>query len=321
VAAVIDFFIELAKETWATAWRVLKLIIPVTFIVKIIDLLGFIQIIAQFLAPVFELIGLPPSFGLVWTTTATANIYSGMYVFLNYTQQQTYTTAQVTVLSTMMLLAHSLLIELQVSRRVGVRRRFMLPLRVGAAFLAGYLLNLIFSTFHLLQQPNQSILPQGAHSQQFVWYVWLLEQLKNYSLIVLVIFGIMLMMKLLKLLGVIHFLQEKLAPAVATLGMGRHIIPMTIIGLLLGLVFGAALIINEKDQNPNIHKREFVYAMVLLGLCHAVVEDTLLVMGLGANIWGVLVYRSVFSFAFSYIFVRLSRLAFFRTKLKYITAK
>ncbi len=293
--------------------------IPVSIIVKAFDLLGFIEILGEVLAPVMELIGLPASFGLVCATTASANIYSGIYVFLNYSENQVFTQAQVTVLGTMMLLAHSLPLELEVANRVGVKRWFMFLIRISALFLAGFSLNMLLKAGNWFQNKNVAIFPKAAQTQEFIWYNWVVDQLKNYAIVVLIIFAILLVMKLLKRLGVIKYLQEKLTPLLKTLGMSKEILPMTLIGMILGLVFGSALIIKEKDENPSIHKKDFVYAMVLLGLCHAIIEDTLLLMGIGSSIIGILFFRTIFALIFTYFFVAISNTKFFKNKINWIT--
>ncbi len=307
------------KDTWQTAWRVLKIMIPVSVIVKVLDLLGFITILGDWLAPVMEWMGLPTSFGLITATTAFANLYSGIYVFTNFTGSESYTQAQVTVLALMMLLAHTLPIELEVANSVGVKRWFMFLVRFSSVFLAGITLHKILFWGAWLQGKSVPIFTNTSQKLQYVWYEWIAAQLKNYAFIIIIIFCILLMMKLLKYFGIITFLQKTLAPMLKILGMNKEILPMTLVGILVGLVFGSALIIKEKEENPNIHPKDFVYAMVLLGLCHAIIEDTLLVMGIGASIWGVLLFRIIYSLGFTYAFVNISRLNFFKKHLKWIS--
>jgi hypothetical protein len=309
----------LINETLRTAWKVLKIMIPVSIIVKILDLLGFIEVIGRWLAPAMELIGLPPSFGLICATTATANIYSGIYVFLNYSENLTYTQAQVTVLATMMLIAHSLPLELEVANRVGVKRWFMFSIRIFALFSSGFILNKIFVWGNWYQAINIPLYPKPNKSPEFIWYKWVFEQLQNYAIIVVIIFAILLLMKVLKHFGIIAQLQKSLLPILKALGMSKEILPMTLLGMILGLVFGSALIINEKDENPTIDKKDFVYAMVLLGLCHAIIEDTLLLVGIGASLWGILLFRVVYSLIFTYLFVKMAEMPFFKKRLYLIT--
>lgn len=314
-----NHLIILIKETWQTSWKVLKLIIPVSIIVKIIDLLGFIEVLGSWMSPLMSLIGLPPSFGLIWATTACANIFSGLYVFMNYANNQQFTVAQVTVLATMMLMAHSLPIELEVASRVGVKRWFMFLVRFGAAFFAGFLLNIILKFGHFLQETNTAFYPKPEKKPAFIWYEWAFEQLQNYVFIILIIFTVMLIMKLLAYFSLIEYLQNSMKPIINALGMNKAILPMALVGMLLGVVYGAALIIKEKDDNPTIPKKDFVYAMVLLGLCHAIIEDTLLVMGMGASFYGVLVFRVIFSIVFTYFFVKITHLPFFKKRIDLIT--
>lgn len=318
---IINFLYSHLKDTWQTAWKVLKIMVPVSIIVKTMDLLGFIEVLGNWLAPIMEWIGLPASFGLVCATTAIANIYSGIYVFLNYTDNQIFTQAQVTVLGTMMLLAHSLPLELEVANRVGVKRWFMLVVRISALLLAAITLNFILKTGNWLQQKNVALIPRSEKSNEFIWHQWVWEQLQNYAIVIIIIFLILLLMKVLKKIGIIAYLQKKLTPLLRVLGMSKEILPLTLIGVIIGLVFGSALIIKEKDENPTIHKKDFVFAMVLLGLCHAIIEDTLLLAGIGSSIWGILVFRMIFSLLFTYLFVKISSTSFFKKYLYLITNK
>lgn len=314
-----QFFLGLIRDTWNTAWRVLKIIIPVSIIVKIFDLMGFITVLGGWLSPVMAFIGLPSSFGLIWATTATANIYSGIYVFLNYSGSGSFTQAQVTVLGTMMLLAHALPIELEVANKIGVKRWFMLSVRIFATFLAGAVLIRILKFGHWLQQTNEAIYPKPPVKSEFIWYEWLFEQLQNYFFILAIVFVILLIMRILEISGLIHYLQKSLAPIIKLLGISVEMIPMTLVGMLLGIVYGGALIIKEKEANHTIHKKEFVFAMILLGLCHAIIEDTLLVMGIGASLWGILLFRTIFALLFTYIFVAISKTVYFKKYLHLIT--
>ena len=62
-----------------------------------------------------------------------------------------------------------------------------------------------------------------------------------------------------------------------------------------------------------------------MGFAHSVIEDTLLVMALGANVWGVLAGRVVFALAataaIALMLPRLSDAAFFSYMFRAATAK
>jgi hypothetical protein len=41
-------------------------------------------------------------------------------------------------------------------------------------------------------------------------------------------------------------------------------------------------------------------SLIFLGFCHSLIEDTLLVLLLGAHLWGILWFRLVFAFVFTW---------------------
>ena len=129
---------SLIKEIFSITYNLFKIMIPIIIIVKVIEELGGIKYIAMALEPLMELVGLPASMGLVWATTMIANIYAGMIIFISSSANEALSVAQVTVLASMMLLAHALPIEVRIVQKAGVRVIFTLILRIGGALLLGF---------------------------------------------------------------------------------------------------------------------------------------------------------------------------------------
>ena len=73
---------------------------------------------------------------------------------------------------------------------------------------------------------------------------------------------------------------------------------------MLGLSFGGGLLIKEAGSGKLSTKDIFI-AMTLLSVCHSLIEDTLLIMILGAHISGVFWGRLVFSLLFTVLISRL----------------
>ena len=110
------------------------------------------------------------------------------------------------------------------------------------------------------------------------------------------------LIKLLNEIGVIKLINKLMKPLLKLMGIGEQVSTITIIGLTLGVVYGGALIINE-TKNKLLDKKDIFYSLVLMGLCHSVIEDTLLMMSLGADITGVLFVRLGFAIIFTVILV------------------
>ncbi len=130
------------RQAVKTSYALFRIIVPIAIGVRLLELLGAIDLLGRLLAPLMALVGLPGSMGLVWATTLVTNLYGGMVVFAGVAPGAGLTVAQVTVLATMMLIAHAIPVEASIAQQAGTRFRTMAALRVAGALLAGMLLNL-----------------------------------------------------------------------------------------------------------------------------------------------------------------------------------
>jgi len=297
--------LSILKDTYTTSIILFKIMIPVSIVVKILQETDSIKYIGQVLAPVMKLAGLPGEMGIVWASGMIANIYGGILAFFNLSVQMPLTVAQMTVLTSMILIAHTFPIELQVARKAGVKIITMFSIRFFFALLFGIIMNFIYKTFNLLQQPVKlSWKPQTlAHPSLDQW---VLGELKNYLYILVIIFLLIILMRVLRELEIIRWITNLLKPVLGILGISESIIPITIIGLTLGISYGGALIIQESKKLP-FNKRDIFYSFVLMGLCHSMIEDTLLMISIGGHYSGVLVARLIFAFIITWLIVRITR--------------
>ncbi|MDR1950843.1 MAG: hypothetical protein LBP96_01280, partial [Bacteroidales bacterium] len=123
--------------------------IPISIVVKILQETGMIVHIGNALAPLMKLMGLPGEMGLVWASAMIANIYGSLVAYLQImpTLDNPLTIAQVTVLGTIILIAHTFLIELVVTQRAGAKVLPMFLIRFGFGFVVGIVM---YWTYHLL---------------------------------------------------------------------------------------------------------------------------------------------------------------------------
>ena len=61
-------------------------------------------------------------------------------------------------------------------------------------------------------------------------------------------------------------------------------------GFFLGIVIGSGVIISTA-QDGSLTKRDLVLVLIFLGICHGVIEDTLVFVALGANGWIIILCR------------------------------
>ena len=304
----------LIKEILAITYNLFKIMIPIIIIVKIIQELGGIKYIGMVLEPIMELVGLPASMGLVWATTMISNIYAGMIIFINSSAHETLTVAQVTILASMMLLAHALPIEVRIAQKAGVRVIFTLILRIGGALLLGFLLHKIYSTGDYLSQTNIPLWKLPAVTDDSL-LTWSINQVKMLFQVFIIIAVLVVFLKVLKFSGIEKLFAFILKPFLKILGLSEKTTSITIVGITLGLTYGGGLLINEANKGE-LSKMDVLGSISLLSVGHSLIEDTLLLMLLGADLSGILYARILFSIILIAIIVhsvkRLNQISFER---------
>lgn len=301
------FVVQLLKDVLRTVLILFRIMIPISIIVKLLQMAGFITVIGDLLYPVMKYVGLPGEMGLVWATGMITNLFGGVIAFISISNGMELTVAQVTVISIMMLVAHTFPIELQIARKTGVRLLTMFLIRFGFGFIFGFIIYHLYDALGWQAQTAQIVWKPAALPDNSL-ASWAIGELKNYGVIVCFIFSLMLLLRLLKLIGVIDVITRGLNPFLKLLGIGKEVTTIALVGLTLGVVYGGALIIDEVKNNPAIPKKDILYAMVLMGLCHSVIEDTILMVSLGASFVGVFVIRLLLSMIVVFALVKITGL-------------
>ncbi len=297
---------QLFIDTYKTAINLFKIMVPVSIVVKLLEYFDLIKYIGKVLSPLMQCIGLPGEMGLVWASTMITNIYGGMLTYFTLQAHHQYSTAQITIMCALMLVAHTLPVELRVAQKAGVNLLVMFLVRFVFAFLSGFILNLIYTYTGTLQENAvlsvQLIKPITDPSLMG----WLLGELERYGKITVYIFALISLMKILHVTGFINLLSNSLKPILGILGISKAVIPITVIGSTLGILYGGALIIKESEEKQ-LPKMEVFYAMTLMGLCHSLIEDSILMMSLGAHYTGVFIFRMTFAFLMTFLIVRVTK--------------
>lgn len=294
----------LLQDALAISWTLARIIIPVAIILRILQPFGVIDLIGQGLQPLMGLMDLPGSMGIVWATALLTNLYGAIVAFAALAPGLELTQAQVSVLATVLLVAHNFPIEIQVVRRSGTRLIPALLIRFGGAIFMGIILSALLRTAGWLQDPAR-LLWNPPPPESLGHLQWALEQLRGLAIIFIVVLGLLLLMRLLQRLGITRLMEYLLAPLLRLLGIGHQAAPITVVGIVVGLAYGGGLIIREVEAG-RVPERDAFYSLSLMALVHALIEDTLLMMAIGADIWVVLWGRLLLSLLLTFILVRFS---------------
>ncbi|WP_147821163.1 hypothetical protein [Salidesulfovibrio onnuriiensis] len=300
-----DFIRDLLKDSVSSAVTLFKVMIPIVVAVKILQEFELIQYVAMPLGPIMNLVGLPAEMGLAWAGAILNNVYTGLIIFISLAGDFPLTQEQTTILGVLMLVAHALPLESAVSRKAGARFCFQAFIRMVAALGLALLLHGVYSAAGMLGGPATIMFTPEAQADQTLM-AWALGQAKNFGFIFLVIMSLMAFMRLLTAIGVIDLLNRILKPILKVIGIGPKASAITVIGLTVGLTYGSGLIIREA-QSGNLDKEDVFYSITLMGMSHALIEDTFLLMLIGGHISGLFWGRLLFSLALTAILVRIVR--------------
>jgi len=290
------FFKTLFDEVVTVSVPLFKLMIPIILLVKVLEEIGAITLLGQWLGPLMALVGLPEEMGLVWAATIATNIYGGMIVLYSVAADNTLTVAQMTVLGGLLLMAHGLPIETRIAQLAGMRMRVAIITRMFGAFAFAWLLHMLYDQTQTLQEPAQMMWQPQPIPDGLVY--WFLAQAKALVLIQIVIIILLTFLKIMRMLGVEKVIQWMLRPLLKLVGIGKEATTITLVGITLGIAFGGGLLIKEAHAG-HVSKKDVFTSLILLGFCHSLIEDTLLVILLGAHLSGVLWFRLVFAFMFT----------------------
>jgi len=271
----------------------LKVMVPAIIAVKVLDLLGGTVYLGEFLAPVMHLIGLPEQMALVWATAMLTNVYTAMVVFVDVSSSMQLSVAQVSVVGVLILLSHSIPVEGAVAKLVGVRWRVTITLRVLGGLVMAALVNWLYHSLDYQQQA--ATLLWSSEVKNITLGQWVIEQLKLLVTIFFIISALMGLLALLRKIGVEKLMHLALSPFLKVLNISKDASSITIVGITLGLSFGAGLLINEV-KSGNISKKDVFLSVCFLNIAHSLIEDTLLVLLLGADIVAILWLRILFAF-------------------------
>jgi len=287
----VKFLFRQAGNALSTGWVLFRVMIPALLAVRLISHLGVLEPLGDLMAPLMKTAGLPGETGIIWITAMLTNMYGGLALLAGAAAPLELTVGQVTSLGMMLLLAHSMPVEVTVAARSGVSPFLVIPLRVGSALAAGVLLHVTGFTGAFAGRP--AILWRGV-PQTGGMGNWLLGLLKTMGTILLVIYLVLLVLAVLEKIGFTRFLQRILRPAFRLIGIGREATTITVVGLVLGISYGGGLVIRAAARG-DIPRKQVTAAVCFMSLCHAVVEDTALVATLGAYVPMISIGRVLFA--------------------------
>jgi hypothetical protein len=298
------YLLGITRRASRISLTLFRLMVPIILLMKLAEELGLVGMLSAALQPVMQAVGLPGAMGLVWATALVTNLYGGIVVFAGVAASTPLTVAQVTVISSMLLIAHALPVEARIAQKAGVSMPLTITFRVLLAVVYGFLLNQFYQATAWLQQPLELSWTPALTDVSLLR--WALDQLLGLLMIFAIVWTLVLVLDVLTRVRLIDWINASMRPVMSFLGINRQAETITLVGLSLGISYGGVLLI-EQAREGHIAPHDVLYSMCLLGLSHSLIEDTLLMMVIGADISGILIGRVLFSLAVIFVLIRLVR--------------
>lgn len=284
--------ISLPQGTKTAIW-LLKLTIPVSFAVFLLNFFGILNVIAGWVAPLFKLIGLSGQASIVLITSFFTNIYSVIAVMTTLGTGH----REGTILAVMCLISHALIVETAIQKRTGSVPWRMIVTRLTASFIAAWLLNLLLPPEESIQAENMAATTK-VFSQDLI--SWLSGMSVTTLKIIILVNLLLIIQRILHEFGLIKYILMPFTPLLRIMGLPANTGFLWMVAYTLGLSYGGAIMISESEEGK-LNREDADLLNHHIAISHSQLEDPLLFVSIGYN-YGILIFpRILLSILFVWI--------------------
>jgi hypothetical protein len=212
---------------------------------------------------------------------------------------------QLTVLSLMLLISHSQILETAVFFQIRAKWWLLWAIRLVVSFAAGAGLGAL-----TVRESAVSHAQAAARMPAFsVWPAlgdWALGLWSTGVKMLLVLVGIFILLELARRHGVLERTLGAIGRATRFMGYTKEAGLPWLAGNVFGIVFGAGVIV-ETVKDGGLSPKQVTLVATFLALCHGLLEDTAIFLVLGANAFWILVPRIVLAVAVTWLLGRVLR--------------
>ena len=276
-------------------WLLAKIIVPVMIAVRVGEAIGLVETLGALLGPLMLRLNLPPETGIAWLACVLIGPPAGLAALAGL--DVSLTVGQASTLAAMMLIAHALPLECWIVAKAGGSFRWSFLSRAVGSFVYGLIVALLLGATGWLSEPaDLSALAAPADATLGAWIVASLELLATVGIVLVVL---LMLLDAMEKVGLTTLVTRAMAPTLAASGIdmaraGERTAPLVTVGALLGLTYGAGLII-EESKRGTIPPSERNVALAWVSLSHSLIEDTALMLLMDADLWVILVGRIIFT--------------------------
>lgn len=274
-----------------TGWWLIKITVPVSFLIMVLNHLGILNQIALLISPFFSIFNIPGIAAVILITGIFTNVYSVLAILalLNLPIRDG------TIIAAMCLVSHNFVIENIVMKKTGSSFWWITLVRLCGSIAIAYILNQILPLSHSGALPVSSLpLSDLAFSQAF--YNWLVSTSDIIIKILIIVVCILIIHEILEEFGIINYIVRLFSPLIKWFGLPESTTFSWVVANTVGLAYGSAIIL-EESNNGTISREEADLLNHHIAVSHSEIEDPLLFLALGYPIIYLILPRVFLAFA------------------------
>lgn len=262
-----------------TTWWLLKIILPVSLVVSLMQYSGTIDWMAGYLTPIFSYIGLPGEAAIVFISSIFLPLYAPIAIITTLALD----IREITILALMCLISHNMIVESAIQRKTGSSYLIMFSVRLLMSFIGAFALNFLLpSDLGKLRVIEKAVEHTDLLTHLYHWIQsagWLTIKMA------LIIFGLMILQNILREFKILQALTNIFAPIMKIFGLSKDSSFLWLVGQILGLTYGSAVML-EQVHNKDIEPKNANFLNYHIAINHSLLEDTLLFIAIGVpGIW------------------------------------
>ena len=275
---------EVTPSSIKTCIWMIEITVGVSFAMMLLKYFNILPWISDLISPIFKYFGLPGSAALAYLSGYFVNCYSAIAVISSLEMDW----RAVTIIATMVLCSHSMILETAVLRKTGASAVRMVVVRTLTALALGFILNLI------LPGSAEEIVDSAAQKWDIPFWTtlwqWFLSTLKLVLLMVVIIFALNILQRILSEFGIMDVIARFFRPLMYVLGLPSNTTFLWLVANIVGLGYGAAAMLDEIGRG-SVSNRAVKLLDTHICVSHRNVEDLMLMTALGGIWWVMLLIR------------------------------
>lgn len=276
-----------------SSFIILKLIVPIYILADVLFYYNLLEHITFIFEPITSLLDLPVGAALA----IVSGIFLNLYAAIAFAAPLGLSPKEWTILAVFLGICHSLIVETAIMSKLDISKTYSIALRVIVGLCVGFLVSKFPISWFESNSISNTDIPIKVH------YDSILNLLSNSAYealylsleVILLVSFLIFILDYIKSLQIIKNYSNKVNSAFSIA-----------IGVVLGITYGAGILIGEYKKNT-LSKKEILYIGTFLMICHAIIEDTLLFVIFGANPWIIVTLRVFFALTVATCIIRLKK--------------